>query len=224
MTTRRNLKQRLLVELATVNRALGTPARLEMLEQLAQGEQSVEALARRVGITTANASQHLRVLRRCGLVASRRQGQFIFYRLTGDEVVRLVASLHAVAARTSPTMERLIESYRKETDALEPIRAPELMARSGAGLVTVIDVRTPDEFAAGHVPGAVNIPLAELLARVGEIPADREAVAYCRGVLCIQSMEAVGHLRAAGLRARRLEYGLPEWRAAGFPVEGQDRG
>ena len=219
MSTRRAVKVQLLGELAQLNRALGTPARVELLELLAQCERSVEVLANLAGLSVANASQHLRVLKRCGLVASRREGQFVFYRLAGDEVVRLVATMYAVALRTSPNVERLIENYRKSTDALEPLGAADLLARVRAGTVTVVDVRPVEEYQAGHLPGAVSLPLAELEERLHEIPEGREVVAYCRGVLCIQSMEAVAQMRASGRRARRLEFGLPEWRSAGLPVE-----
>jgi ArsR family transcriptional regulator len=220
LTARRAIKTQLLGELSQLNRALGTPARIELLELLAQTERSVEVLANLAGLSVANASQHLRVLKRSGLVASRRDGQFVYYRLAGDEIVRLIATLYAVAVRTSPNVERLIEAYRESSHAVQPMTAAELAERLREGLVTVVDVRPREEYAAGHIPGALSVPLGELEGRLGEIPADREVVAYCRGVLCIQATEAVAALQARGLQARRLEFGLPEWRSAGLPVTG----
>ena len=215
---RHELKQQLLAELARVNRALAAPARLELLELLAQTERSVEVLADLAGLSVANTSQHLRVLRRSGLVMSRRDGQFVRYRLPGPEPIRLLASLHAMASNSSPALGRLVDAYRRSTDTMEPINAEELLARSQAGLVTVIDVRPAEEFAAGHIPRAINVPLGRLEQEMHRLPADREIVAYCRGVLCIMSMEAVAKLRGAGYAARRLEFGLPEWRASGRPT------
>ena len=212
------LRQQLFAELARVNRALAAPARLELLELLAQTERSVEVLAELAGLSVANTSQHLRVLRRSGLVTSRRDGQFVRYRLPGPEPVRLLATLHAVAAHSSPVLARLVDSLRRSTDGMEPISADELVARSDEGLVTVVDVRPPEEFASGHIPRAINIPLGRLSGESARLPPEREVVAYCRGVLCIMSMEAVAHLRTAGLSARRLEFGFPEWRASGRPV------
>lgn len=212
------LKQQLMAELARVNRALAAPARLELLELLAQTERSVEVLAELARLSVANTSQHLRVLRRSGLVTSRRDGQFVRYRLPGPEPIRLLATLHAIAANSSPVLARLVDTLRRTTDALEPITAEELLSRHHAGLVTVIDVRPPEEFASGHIPQAINIPLGRLSGESAQLPIDREVVAYCRGVLCIMSMEAVAHLRNAGLSARRLEFGFPEWRASGRPV------
>ena len=212
------LRQQLFAELARVNRALAAPARLELLELLAQTERSVEVLAELAGLSVANTSQHLRVLRRSGLVTSRRDGQFVRYRLPGPEPIRLLATLHAMAAHSSPVLGRLVDTLRRTTDGMEPISAEELVARSDDGLVTVVDVRPPEEFASGHIPRAINIPLARLTDESSRLPPEREVVAYCRGVLCIMSMEAVAHLRNVGLSARRLEFGFPEWRASGRPV------
>jgi rhodanese-related sulfurtransferase len=196
---------------------LAAPARLELLELLAQTVRSVEVLAELAGLSVANTSQLLRVLRRSGLVTSRRDGQFVRYRLPGPEPVRLLATLHAVAAHSSPVLARLVDSLRRSTDGMEPISADELASRSDEGLVTVVDVRPPEEFASGHIPRAINIPLGRLSGESARLPPN-EVVAYCRGVLCIMSMEAVAHLRTAGLSARRLEFGFPEWRASGRPV------
>ena len=212
-------KHALFEQLALVARSLGNPHRLELLEHLAQGERNVEALAERTGLTVANASQHLQQLRRAGLVANRRDGKFIHYRLSDEGVVGLVSALREVAERNLAEIDRILRGYFAERDGLEPVTRGELIERARDGLVTVLDVRPADEFALGHLPGAVNVPLAELATRLAELDPDREVVAYCRGAYCVLSFEAVAALRARGLRARRLEEGYPEWRAAGLPVE-----
>lgn len=212
-------KQALYSEFASVARALGSQHRLEILEHLAQGERGVEALAERVGLTIANASQHLQQLRRAGLVASRRDGKFVLYRLADEAVLGLMAALSDVAERNLAEVERIRRRYFDDRDSMEPVSREELLARTRDGLVTVLDVRPPDEFAVGHLPGAVNIPLSELEPRLAELDPDHEIVAYCRGPWCVLSFEAVATLRARGFRVRRLEDGLPEWRAAGLPVE-----
>jgi ArsR family transcriptional regulator len=190
-----------------------------LLEQLAQGERSVEALAQRLRLSIANASQHLQQLRRAGLIASRREGKFVFYRLTDEAVLHLLASLRQIAERNLAEVDRVVRSYFDRRDSLEPVSRSELMDRLKAGLVTILDVRPEDEFALGHLPGALNVPLAELERRLADFDPQREIVAYCRGAYCVLSYEAVAMLRARGFKVRRLEDGLPEWRAAGLPVE-----
>jgi ArsR family transcriptional regulator len=217
-------KQALYSEFATVARALGSQHRLEILEHLAQGERGVEALAERVGLSTANASQHLQQLRRAGLVASRRDGKFVLYRLADDAVLTLLTTLRHVAERNRAEVDRIVRSYFATRDDLEPVSREELLQRSREGSVTVLDVRPADEFAVGHVPGAINVPLGELEARLAELDPGREVVAYCRGAYCVLSFEAVAMLRGRGFKVRRLEDGLPEWRAAGLPVRQGDAG
>lgn len=214
----RSPKLALFVEFAAVAKSLGHAHRLELLEQLAQGERSVDVLADRTGLSVANASQHLQHLRRAGLVANRRDGKFVHYRLTDDAVLEVLAGLRKVAERNVAEVERVVRSYFNERDSLEAVSRDELMNRSRAGTVTILDVRPEDEFALGHLPGALNIPLRELEARLGEMDSDQEIVAYCRGPYCVLSYEAVAQLRARGFKVRRLEDGLPEWRAAGLPV------
>ncbi|MGA8294450.1 MAG: metalloregulator ArsR/SmtB family transcription factor, partial [Rhodoplanes sp.] len=192
--------------------------RLELLEQLAQGERSVEVLADRTGLSIANASQHLQHMRRAGIVANRRDGKFVYYRLADAAVLDLLAALRRIAEQNIAEVDRVIRSYFNDRDGLEPMSREELLEQSRAGAVTVLDVRPPDEFALGHLPGAVNIPLRELEARLAEIDPAQEIIAYCRGPYCVLSYEAVAALRARGFTARRLEDGLPEWRAAGLPV------
>ena len=212
-------KQALYAEFASVARALGSQHRLEILEHLAQGERGVEALAERVGLSVANASQHLQQLRRSGLVASRRDGKFVLYRLADETVLGVIAALSGIAERNLAEVDRIRRTYFDDRDNMEPVSRNELLQRTRDNLVTVLDVRPPDEFAVGHVPGAVNIPLDELEARLAELDPDHEIVAYCRGPWCVLSFEAVAALRVRGFKIRRLEDGLPEWRAAGLPVE-----
>ena len=212
-------KQAIFAEFASVARAIGHPHRLEILEHLAQGERGVDALSSRLGLSIANASQHLQQLRRAGLVTSRREGKFILYRLANDKVLALLSSLRQVAERNIAEVDRIVRGYFAGRDSMEPVSRAELFERMRAGLVTVLDVRPADEFASGHLPGAMNIPLNQLEARLAELNPSQEVVAYCRGAYCVLSFEAVATLRARGLAARRLEDGLPEWRAAGLPVE-----
>jgi ArsR family transcriptional regulator len=217
-------KKALFAEFAAVARALGSEHRLDLLEHVAQGEQSVELLAERTGIALASVSQHLQTLRKAGLVAARREGRHIFYRIADDGVIRLLASLRLVAEHQVAEVERIVAGYFRNRDSLEPISREELLARTKDGLVTVLDVRPEDEFASGHVPGAVNVPLAQLRKRLTELPRNREVVAYCRGPWCVLAFEAVALLRAEGRTARRLDGGLPEWKVAGLPVEVSETG
>ncbi|MGH9577949.1 MAG: rhodanese-like domain-containing protein, partial [Terriglobales bacterium] len=166
-----------------------------------------------------NTSQHLQKLRQAGLIVGRKQGQFVFYRLASDKVVALLAALAAAGQAHDAEIDRIVRLYYFSKDDFEPVPAAELLGRARKGLVTVLDVRPAEEFAAGHVPGAVNIPIEELEKRVRELPKRKEIVAYCRGPFCLMSYEAVQLLRKKGLRARRLEDGMPEWRVAGLPVE-----
>jgi len=214
-----NPKTALLTQFASVAKALGHAHRLELLEFVAQGERSVDALARQSGLSVANASQHLIQLRRAGLLASRQAGKRVFYRLAEDSVLSLTAALRRVAERNVAEVKQIVDGYFCQRDALEPVSRQEPVAKMEQGLVTVIDVRPADEYGAGHVSGALNSGLAELENRLGELPADHEIVAYCRGAYCVLSFEAVAALRAHGFRVRRLEDGFPEWRVAGLPVE-----
>jgi ArsR family transcriptional regulator len=213
-----NPKQAVLAGFADVARGLAHPHRLAILEQLAQGERSVEGLAGRTGLSVANASQHLRVMRAAGLLSSRRDGKRILYSVADPAVLDAVSMLHRVAERKSAQVRDVIASYFNARDALEPVSRKELARRLKSDLVTVLDVRPADEYAAGHVSKAVNIPFRELAKRVRELPRSREVVAYCRGPYCILAFEAVALLRERGYRVRRLEDGFPEWKAAGLPV------
>jgi rhodanese-related sulfurtransferase len=212
-------KAALFDEFARVGRALASGRRIELLDVLANGERTVEALAGQVGLSVANTSHHLQVLRQAGLVTGRREGTSVHYRLAGPEVFELWRTLRTLAAGRLAEVERLAAAYLGARDELEPVTRQELARRlqDGDDLV-VLDVRPAAEHAAGHLPGAVSIPVGELRQRLAELPRAREVVAYCRGPYCAFAHEAVALLRQAGFPARRLEDGLPEWRAAGLAV------
>lgn len=212
-------KHRLYEQFAELARTLGHAHRLELLEHLAQGERSVEVLAERCRLSVANASQHLQHLRRGGFVMSRRQGKRVFYRLSNDLVLAALTALRGLAEQNLADVREIIGSYFGKLDDLEPVPRRELLQRLRDGSVTLLDVRPEDEFDLGHLPGALNIPLPELMQRLSELPAKQEIIAYCRGPYCVLSFEAVAVLRARGFKVRRLEDGFPEWRAAGLAVE-----
>jgi ArsR family transcriptional regulator len=213
-------KQAIFESLAEIAQALGHAHRLELLEHLGQGERSVEGLAARVGLTFANASRHLRILRRASLVQTRRAGKRVIYHLAGEvEIIGLMRALATVGERNAAEVERVLASYFRARDAMEPISRSELMARLKDNLVIVLDVRPEDEFRLGRLPRALNIPFSELERRLAELPSGADVVAYCRGPYCVLSFEAVALLRTRGYAARRLEDGFPEWKAAGLPVE-----
>jgi rhodanese-related sulfurtransferase/biotin operon repressor len=212
-------KREVFANLARVGTALSSPTRIEFLELLAQTERSVEQLATLTGTAVANTSQHLQKLRQAGLIVGRKEGLYVFYRLAGDEVVEMLSAMSRVGEAYVAEVERIVRLYFAAKDDLEAVPAKELLDRARKGLVTVLDVRPPEEFAAGHVPGAINIPVHELEKRIKELPKRREVVAYCRGPYCLMSYDAVSVLRKKGIKARRLEAGMPEWRAAGLPVD-----
>jgi rhodanese-related sulfurtransferase len=206
-------------EFARVAKALASGRRLELLDVLANGERTVDALAGEVALSVANASQHLQVLRQAGLVITRREGTSVHYRLAGPEVLELWWALRTLAAARLAEVERLAADYLGARDRLEPVGREELARRLEDGEpVVILDVRPASEHAAGHLPGAVSIPVEELRRRLAELPRDREIVAYCRGPYCAFAHEAVELLRNKGFAARRLEDGLPEWQAAGLAV------
>jgi rhodanese-related sulfurtransferase/DNA-binding transcriptional ArsR family regulator len=212
-------KQQLFGQFALIAKTLGNAHRLALVEHLAQGEQNVEVLAQKTGLSVANASQHLQQLRRAGLAATTRDGKFIFYRLADPAVLDLLAVLHRIAERNLSEVQVVLNGYFHDRDAVEPVSRKELLKRSRAGAVTILDVRPQDEFALAHVMGAINIPIGELERRMAELDPAIEIVAYCRGPYCVFSFEAVSLLRSQGFSIRRLEDGLPEWQAAGLPVE-----
>lgn len=212
-------KKRLYEQLARVAKALAQPGRLELLEALGQGERSVEGLAQASGMSVANTSHHLQILRDGGLVTSRRDGLQVIYSLSDPAIPKLLSCLRSVAERQLAEVERIVRENFDNRDGLKPVRREELLQLVKKGEVMVIDVRPPSEFAAGHIPGAVNIPIDLLPKRLKTLPKDQEIVAYCRGPYCMFALDAVITLRKKGYRARRLEEGFPEWKAERLPVE-----
>jgi len=212
-------KERLYRAIGRVAAALGNAGRLQILEFVAQGERSVDALATMTGLSVANTSKHLQALRQAGLVNARKEGLRVYYSLAGDDVSLLLASLRGVAEHRAADVDKLLQAWLGHRDELDPVPAREVLARLKNGLVTVLDVRPAEEFAAGHLPGAINVPVDKLETYLSKLPKRKEVVAYCRGPYCLMSFEAVEKLRKRGFKAKRLEDGYPEWRAAGLPVE-----
>jgi ArsR family transcriptional regulator len=211
-------KAEVFVQFAEVARVLGHANRLELLEHVAQGERPVERLAELTGISIANASQHLQVLRRGGFVRGRREGKQVLYRLGDGPVIPLLAALRHYAEHSRAEVNAIVADYFQRLDSLEPVSRQELLKRLKDKSVLLLDVRPEDEFAQGHLPDALNVPLAQLGKQLSRLPKRARIVAYCRGPYCVLSFEAVAMLRAKGYDARRLEDGFPEWKAAGLPI------
>jgi rhodanese-related sulfurtransferase/DNA-binding transcriptional ArsR family regulator len=216
----REFKDSLFEQFALVGSAFASPKRIELIDVLAQGERNVETLAGLTDLTVANTSRHLQVLKAARLVASRKSGLQVFYRLADPAVLRGYRALRDLAEDRLAEVERLVRDYYGAIDGLDAVPQKALLRRMREGDVTVIDVRPPEEYDAGHVKGARSVPLAELQKRLTELPAGREIVAYCRGPYCVLAAEAVRLLRPKGFHARRMSDGYPEWRDAGLPVEG----
>ncbi len=218
MTSSENPKRLLFRQFAAIAKAVAHEHRLELLEALAQGERSVETLANRAGLSLANASQHLQQMRRAGVIEARRDGKFIYYRLSDPAVLELIASLTRIGERHVAEVDKIVRNYFQSRDAMEPVSRAELLLRMKKGDVQVLDVRPEDEFSLGHVPDAINIPLEKLKRKLATLDPRKEIVAYCRGPYCVLSFETVSLLRSKGFKVRRLEDGMPEWMAAGLPV------
>ena len=214
-----NPKSQVFEQFAELARVLGQANRLELLEHAAQGERPVERLAQLTGLSVANASQHLQVLRRSGFVRGRRDGKQVLYRLGDGPVVELLAALRRYAEHSRAELNAIVADYFARLDSLEPVSRKDLLKRLKDKSVVLLDVRPEDEYAQGHLPGALNVPLARLGRQLAALPKRAQIVAYCRGPYCVLAFEAVAALRAKGYDARRLEDGFPEWRAAGLPVE-----
>ena len=212
-------KRQLFRQFAAIAKAVAHEHRLELLEVLAQGERSVEALANRTGLSIANASQHLQQMRRAGLIEAHRDGKFVYYRIMDGAVLELVATLTRIGERHVAEVGKIVRDYFQNRDSMEPVSRSELLARMKKGDVQVLDVRPADEFALGHVSGAINIPLEKLKKKLAALDPKKEIIAYCRGPYCVLSFETVAFLRNHGFKARRLEDGLPEWKAAGLPLD-----
>jgi rhodanese-related sulfurtransferase len=218
--THREFKDRLFGQFARVGKALASPRRLEIVDLLAQGERTVEEIARETAMSVASASQHIQVLKAARMVEVRREGLYAHYRLADEDVFRTWQAVRALAESRLSEVDGVVEAYLADRDALEAVDATELMERLNGGSVVVLDVRPEAEYRDGHIPGALSVPVDALEAALQTLPRDREIVAYCRGPYCVFSDEAVALLRSRGYRARRLRQGLPDWRAAGMPVEG----
>jgi rhodanese-related sulfurtransferase/DNA-binding transcriptional ArsR family regulator len=216
--TRRAFKDALYGQFARIGKALASPYRLELLELLAQGERSVDALATEIGSSVANASQHLQVLRDAGLIERRKQGLFVHYRLADESVFALSKALRTVAERRLADLERLVREHFGDRADPEPVSMKELLTRARSGRVVILDTRPAIEYLAGHIPGAISVPIDELKQRLKELPKGKEYVAYCRGPYCVYADRDVEVLVKSGRRARLLSDGFPEWKAAGHPV------
>jgi rhodanese-related sulfurtransferase len=218
-STHREFKDRLFEQFARIGKALASPKRLEILDLLAQGERTVEEIARETAMPLANASQHLQVLKGARMVESRREGLYAYYRLADEAVFRTWQAVRALGETRLAEIDRVVETFLENRDALEAVGAAALMERLSDGNVVVLDVRPEEEYRAGHIPGALSVPVDALEAALQALPKDKEIVAYCRGPYCVFSDEAVTLLRSRGYQARRLAEGLPDWRAKGLPVE-----
>lgn len=215
----REFKDRLFEQFARIGKALASPKRLEIVDLLAQGERTVEEIARETAMPVANASQHLQALKSARMVESRREGLYAYYRLAGEGVFLTWRAIRALGETHLAEVDRVVATYLEDREALEAVEAKELMERLGDGSVVVLDVRPVEEYRAGHIPGAVSVPVDALEAALQTLPRDKEVVAYCRGPYCVFSDEVVRALRVRGYQASRLADGFPEWRAAGYPVE-----
>jgi rhodanese-related sulfurtransferase/predicted transcriptional regulator len=216
--THRQFKDRLYEQLARLGKALSSPHRLELLELLAQGERTVESLATELELSIANVSQHLQALKQAALVESRKQGLFVHYRLADPEVFELSKVIRSVAARRLADFDRVVREHFTARDEADAVGVDELLKLARSKRVVVVDTRPANEYAAGHIAGAISVPVDELHRRLKELPKGKNYVAYCRGPYCVYADRAVEILRAGGRRARRLVEGFPEWRSAGLPV------
>jgi rhodanese-related sulfurtransferase/DNA-binding transcriptional ArsR family regulator len=219
----REFKDRLYGQFARIGKALSSPHRLEILELLAQSERTVDSLATEIGVSLANASQHLQALRQAALVDSRKDGLFVYYRLAGPEVFELSRALRMVAEGRLAEFERLVREHFGDRVGAEAVPMAELLKRARSKQVVILDTRPASEYVAGHIPGAISVPVDDLKQRLQQLTKGKEYVAYCRGPYCVYADRAVELLRAHGRRARRLLDGFPEWRAAGLPVASGDQ-
>jgi rhodanese-related sulfurtransferase len=223
-TPHRRFKDSIYEQFARLGKAISAPKRLELLDLLCQGPRSVEALAEQAAISVANASQHLQVLRAARLVEAEKKGLYVEYRVAGDEVGAFFFALRGRGESRLAEIERVARDYFQERGAMEAVGGDELLRRVRSGEVTVLDVRPPEEYRAGHIPGALSIPVGELKARLKELPKDREVIAYCRGPYCVMAVDAVELLRKKGFTAHRMEQGVVDWRARGWRLEAESRG
>ena len=219
MTAHRKFKDAVYEQFARIGKAVSAPKRLELLDLLCQGPRTVEALADQAALSVANASQHLQVLRAARVVEADKKGLYVEYRLADDQVCRFFHALRGLAEARLAEVEQVTRAYLTERGAMEAVPSNELLRRVRDGKVTVLDVRPPEEYRAGHIPGAISVPLADLKKRIAELPKNREIVAYCRGPYCVMAIEAVEVLKKKGFRAHRMEHGVVDWRARGWRVD-----
>jgi DNA-binding transcriptional ArsR family regulator len=217
--THREFKERLYGQIARIGKALASPHRLELLDLLAQGERTVDSLAHEIGLSLANASQHLQALRQASLVESRKQGLYVYYRLADPTVYDVCTAIRTVAEHRLADLDRLVRDHFGDRADAEPVRMADLLKRARAREVVILDTRPVGEYVAGHIAGAISVPVDELQRRLRQLPKDKEYVAYCRGPYCVYADHAVELLHSKGRRARRLLEGFPEWRAAGLPIQ-----
>ncbi|HEY4644723.1 MAG TPA: metalloregulator ArsR/SmtB family transcription factor [Steroidobacteraceae bacterium] len=215
----REMKDGVFGQFARIGKALAAPKRIELLELLCQGPRTVESLAQQAGISVANASQHLQVLRRARVIDAQKKGLYVEYRVADEQVLRFVHALRTLAESRLAEIGEITNAFLKERGSLERVSAKELLRRVRDAEVTVLDVRPAQEYRAGHIPGARSVPLKELRKRLSELPKSRDIVAYCRGPHCVMAMEAVRFLRSKGFRAHRMEEGVVDWRVRGWRVE-----
>lgn len=215
----RRFKDTIYEQFARLGKAVSAPKRLELLDLLCQGPRTVEALAEQAAISVANASQHLQVLRAARLVEAEKKGFYVEYQLADEQVCRFFRSLRGLAETRLAEVEQVTRAYLEERGAMEAVQSTELLRRVRDGEVTVLDVRPSEEYRAGHIPGALSVPLSELKKRLAELPKNREVVAYCRGPYCVMAIDAVELLRKKGFKAHRMEQGVTDWRARGWRVE-----
>jgi rhodanese-related sulfurtransferase len=220
----RRFKDAIYEQFARLGKAVSAPKRLELLDLLCQGPRTVEALAEQAAMSVANASQHLQVLRAARLALAEKKGLHVEYRLADDEVCRFFIALRGLAEARLAEVDQVTREYLEARGAMEAVAGDELLRRVKKGEVTVLDVRPPEEYRAGHIPGAISIPVGELKARLKELPKNREVVAYCRGPYCVMAVEAVELLRKNGFEAHRMEQGVVDWRARGWRVESKREG
>ena len=219
----RSFKDAIYEQFARLGKAVAAPKRLELLDLLCQGPRTVEVLADQASLSVANTSQHLQVLRAARLVEAEKQGLRVEYRLAGEDVCEFFLTLRTLAEGRLAEIERVTREYLGQRDAMETVAGGELLRRVKSGEVTVLDVRPSEEYRAGHIPGAMSIPLGELKARFKELPKNREVVAYCRGPYCVFAGEAVALLRKKGFKAHRMREGVLEWRSRGWRVDAETR-
>jgi rhodanese-related sulfurtransferase len=219
VTPHKRFKDAIYEQLARLGKAISAPKRLELLDLLCQGPRTVESLAEQAGISVANASQHLQVLRAARLVDAEKKGLYVEYRLAGGEIGLFVFAMRRLAETRLPEIDQVTREYFEQRGAMEAVDGEELLRRVKSGDVTVLDVRPLEEYRAGHIPGAISIPVGELEARLKELPGDREVVAYCRGRYCVMALEAVELLRKQGFQAHRMEQGVVDWQARGWSIE-----